>query len=166
MSVSSRPNRSRMIEDLMRGLREVTGQSVLVSQAMATKLGINTTDLECLDFLLLSGPQTAGAIAEHSGLTTGAVTGIVDRLQRADLVRRTRERGDRRKVRIAASKGTDSKVKLVAAPVKRAMTELAEDYSDENLRLLLDFVGCALASLRGIITDTERAASAERVSRT
>jgi DNA-binding MarR family transcriptional regulator len=137
----------------MLGLRRVTGISVLVSQAMAERLGINATDLECLDFLLLRGPQTAGAIAEHSGLTTGAVTGIIDRLQRAKLARRTRDRADRRKVRVAAAQDADARVKLIAAPVKAAMVSILEDYSGEDLRLLLDFVARAHGSMARVLAE-------------
>ena len=153
MTESSQPDRSRAVEDLMVGLRRVTGISVLVSQAMAERLGINATDLECVDFLLLRGPQTAGAIAEHSGLTTGAVTGIIDRLQRAKLARRARDRTDRRKVRVAATQDADARVKRIAAPVKAAMASVLKDYSEEDLRLLLDFVSNAHGSLARVLAE-------------
>jgi DNA-binding MarR family transcriptional regulator len=153
MKKSIRPDLSRAIEDLVLGLRRVTGISVFVTQSMAERLGINATDLECLDFLLLHGPQTAGAIAEHSGLTTGAVTGIVDRLQRAKLARRTRDRIDRRKVRIAAAQDADARVKLIADPVKVAMASILDEYSEENLRLLLDFVARAHGSLTRVLAE-------------
>ncbi|MBA2518706.1 MAG: MarR family transcriptional regulator, partial [Chloroflexia bacterium] len=60
----------------------VTGQSVLFSQAIADQVGLNPTDLEALEVLLRQGPLTAGKLAEITGLTTGAITGVVDRLER------------------------------------------------------------------------------------
>src|SRR5260370_7206883 len=63
-------------------MRDVSGQGVLYSQAVAERLGMNSTDLECLDHIS-RGPLTAGRLAELTGLTTGAITGVIDPLQRA-----------------------------------------------------------------------------------
>jgi hypothetical protein len=57
---------------------DASGQGVMYSQAVAQRLGINSTDLECLDHIVLRGPLTAGALAEATGLTTGAITGVID----------------------------------------------------------------------------------------
>src|SRR5260370_19239740 len=70
-------------------MRDVSGQGVLYSQAVAERLGMNSTDLECLDHIS-RGPLTAGRLAELTGLTTGAITGVIDRLERAGLARRQR----------------------------------------------------------------------------
>ena len=80
-------------------LRKVTGQSVLLSEKIATHAGIDATALECLDFLRLEGrPTTPRRLASLTGLTTGAVTMIVDRLERAGFVRRVPNPEDRRSV--------------------------------------------------------------------
>jgi DNA-binding MarR family transcriptional regulator len=60
---------------------DASGQGVMYSQAVAQRLGINSTDLECLDHIVLRGPLIAGALAEATGLTTGAITGVIDRLE-------------------------------------------------------------------------------------
>ena len=82
-------------------MRRSSAQGVLFGQTVANVVGISGSDLECLDFLNLEGRVTAGRLAEVTGLTTGAITGVVDRLEKAGLVRRERDPDDRRKVFIA-----------------------------------------------------------------
>uniref|UniRef100_UPI0013D5678B MarR family transcriptional regulator n=1 Tax=Klebsiella pneumoniae TaxID=573 RepID=UPI0013D5678B len=71
---------------------------VIFSQTVASRVGISSSDLECMDFLNLESRVTAGRLAEVTGLTTGAITGVIDRLEKAGLVRRERDDSDRRKV--------------------------------------------------------------------
>jgi DNA-binding MarR family transcriptional regulator len=70
----------------------------LFDSVVSERAGINRTDWRCLDILGTRGPMTAGQLAEAVRLTTGAVTGVLDRLESAGLVRRTRDVDDRRKV--------------------------------------------------------------------
>ena len=74
-----------------------------IGQAAAPLIGINQTDLICLNVLFRRGPLSAGALASAVGLTTGAITTVVDRLERAGYVRRTGDPGDRRRVLVEAS---------------------------------------------------------------
>jgi len=78
--------------------RRMSALSTLISHAIAERVGIHSTDMECLDVLLMSGPATAGQLAERTGLTTGAVTRLVDRLASRGLVRRREDPADRRRV--------------------------------------------------------------------
>src|ERR1700733_11041636 len=98
---SRRGSRKELITKLAAAMRDVSGLSVLHSQAVAGRLGINSTDLECLD-LVERGPVAAGALAGATGLTTGAITGVIDRLERAGFVRREADSADRRKVLVRA----------------------------------------------------------------
>src|SRR3569832_2178810 len=82
-------------------MRRSSAQGVIFGQTVADVAGISGSDLECMDFLNLEGRVTAGRLAEVTGLTTGAITGVVDRLEKAGLVRRARDDADRRKVLIA-----------------------------------------------------------------
>ncbi len=95
-------SRRDLVAALNRAMREASGQGVLYSQAVAERLGINSTDLECLDSVVLRGPLTAGELADATGLTTGAITGVIDRLERAGFARRERDRHDRRKILVRA----------------------------------------------------------------
>src|SRR5512138_3089279 len=91
-------SKQALAKRLMLALRRSSAAGVLHSQAIARRVGINSSDLECLDLILMKGPSTAGEIARHTGLTSGAVTGLIDRLERQGLVERAADPDDRRKV--------------------------------------------------------------------
>ena len=132
--------RDALIAALNLALRAVSGQGVLYSQALAERLGINSSDLECLDIILTQGPLTAGDLSRASGLTTGAITGVVDRLGKAGFVRREADREDRRKVLVRALPVVEKKVTPLARPMEEAVLGLLSAYDDEALALLLDFL--------------------------
>ena len=134
------PERKALIDALNNAVREVSGLGVLFSQALSERLGVNSTDLECLDLVLLRGPLTAGELAEATGLTSGAITGVVDRLERAGYARRERDPGDRRKVLVRALADVEARVAPLSQPMERAMRAALEAYSDAELRLILDFL--------------------------
>jgi len=75
----ARTSKSRvdLLKQLEETLRKVGAQSVLLSDTVARLVGVNSTDLECLDLLEMAGPTTAGRLAEHAGLTTGAMTAVI-----------------------------------------------------------------------------------------
>src|SRR5258708_13096070 len=99
--MSTKTKRRRELEAALNAaMRDVSGQGVLYSQAVADRLGINSTDLECLDHIS-RGPLTAGRLAELTGLTTGAITGVIDRLERPGLARRERDADDPRKTLVS-----------------------------------------------------------------
>ena len=126
---------------LERVLRETSAQSVLFSQAVADRVGMNPTDLESLDILARHGPMTAGRLAEMTGLTTGAITGLVDRLERRGYARREPHPTDRRSV-IVKPLVEDAERDLGPAYVtmSEAMDELMSRYDDEDLATILDFM--------------------------
>jgi DNA-binding MarR family transcriptional regulator len=114
----------------------------LMGQAAADRIGINNTDLNCLNILSFSGHMTAGELAKATGLTTASITGVVDRLEEAGFVRRERDPNDRRRVvvRLSLDKAV-SDVASVFAPMLRDWREMAARYSDDELRLIVDFYG-------------------------
>src|ERR1700744_6123533 len=120
-------------------MRRSSAQGVLYGQAVANVAGISGSDLECLDFLTLEGRVTAGRLAEVTGLTTGAITGVVDRLEKAGYVRRVRDASDRRKVFIEIVPESVAKVGRYYEHLQRAMAELWSTYSDADLKLVLQF---------------------------
>ena len=135
----SRYERTGLVDALERELRRGTGQSVAFSHAVAERLGLHATDLECLGFLFDEGPAPAGRLAELSGLTTGAVTRMIDRLERAGFVRREPDPRDRRRVIVRLVPERAHEVAALFEPMSRAMADLYARYSDEQLALLLDF---------------------------
>ena len=102
MATARSPSRSRTRQQLLKALdeaaRRLGAQTVLVSDLVATRVGLNSTDLECLDLLYLAGATTAGRLAAHTGLTSGATTAAIDRLEHAGFVTRRRDSTDRRVV--------------------------------------------------------------------
>ena len=78
-------------------VRRMGAQSVLISKTVAGRFGLNTSDLECLDLIYLRGQASAGELARATGLTSGAVTALIDRLERAGYVERTDDPTDRRR---------------------------------------------------------------------
>lgn len=125
----------------------MTAQSVLISQAVSERFGLSSSDLECLDLALLSGGATAGEFAKVTGLTTGAITGVIDRLERAGYVRREKDQADRRKVIVRARPAMTRRIAPLYDSLQREMTALWSQYDDQQLTLILDFLikSCDLA---------------------
>jgi DNA-binding MarR family transcriptional regulator len=137
----SRPKaRAALLTELEHAVRKSSALGVIFGQTVASRVGISSSDLECLDFLIIDGRVTAGRLAELTGLTTGAITGVIDRLEKAGLVRRERDDEDRRKVFIAIVPENVAKVGRFYEHLQRGMQELWETYSDAELRLMLRFM--------------------------
>jgi DNA-binding MarR family transcriptional regulator len=132
-------------------MRRSSAQGVLYGQAVANVAGISGSDLECMDFLNLEGRATAGRLAEVTGLTTGAITGVVDRLEKAGYVRRERDETDRRKVFIAIVPEATADIGQLYVPMQQAMHKVWSRYSDDELRLLLRF---ATDAYKGVLEAT------------
>src|SRR6266550_8036314 len=139
-TLSSAKARAALLRELEEAMRRSSAQGVIFGQTVANVAGISGSDLECLDFLNLEGRVTAGRLAEVTGLTTGAITGVVDRLEKAGLVRRERDDNDRRKVFIAPVPENIAKVGKFYEHMQRAMLKQWDSHSDAELRLLLRFM--------------------------
>jgi len=122
--------------------RELSAHTVMFHTAIAERLGVCATDHKAFDFILRSGPVTAGQLAEITGLTTGAITGVIDRLEKAGYVQRVRDAADRRKVLVQSTLDAmrQRQIRKLFDSLVRAMTELASDYSDRDLAVILDFM--------------------------
>jgi DNA-binding MarR family transcriptional regulator len=136
--MSSRIDRQALMEALNRAMRDSSGKGVIYSQEVAARLGINSTDLECLDFIVMRGPLAAGDLAAVTGLTSGAITGVIDRLERAGFARRDRDADDRRKVMVRALPAIERRIRPLIQPMERAAMAVLARYSDKELALLLD----------------------------
>lgn len=135
--------REELVSALDGKTREFNTQVVMFSRAVAVKLGINATDLQCLNVLAQEGPISAGRLAEITGLTVGAITGVVDRLEEAGYARRERDTGDRRRV-IVHPETDGREVAALFDDVRRTSAGLYSGYTDEELALILDFFGKAV----------------------
>jgi len=157
---SSSTGREALVQALNLAMREASGLGVLYSQAVAQRLGVTPVDIECLDLVLLRGSVTAGALAEATGLTTGAITGVIDRLERAGLVRRGRDADDRRKVMVRGLPAAEARAVPLYEPMGRAAMDGLADYDEAELARFLEFFNrmrdsakVALQELRSLPTD-------------
>ena len=135
------------------GLRRTGALMQLMGTAAADKIGINATDLNCLNILSFSGHLTAGELAKQTGLTTASITGVVDRLEEAGFVTRERDPHDRRRVvvRLVLDRAMQQ-VASVFLPVMRSWREMAAHYTDDELRLIVGYYGRMEEILREHVT--------------
>jgi DNA-binding MarR family transcriptional regulator len=134
------PERARLASEFGGAVRMTGSLMQLVGQAAADRIGINATDLNCLNILSFSGQLTAGELARATGLTTASITGVIDRLEEVGYVRRERDARDRRRVvvHLVLDKALHD-VAPVFLPLVREWQQMAADYSDEELRLIVAF---------------------------
>lgn len=125
-------------------VRRMGAQSVIVSQTVAARFGLNMTDLECLDLIQLQGRVSAGELASATGLTSGAVTALIDRLERAGYVARVDDPADRRRVLVRIRKGSIGDIEKAYAPLQKRMFGLWSQYSAADLEVIADFLGRSL----------------------
>jgi DNA-binding MarR family transcriptional regulator len=132
--------REQMAFELQQAMQRSTMWTVLLHHAVAGKAGINVTDLQCLNLLSLDGPMTPGRLAQSMGLTTGgAITAVVDRLEKAGYVLRSRDPDDRRKVIVEPVAEKVAALSAYFEPIGRSVAARFARYTDEQLELLLDF---------------------------
>ncbi|MFB9837316.1 MarR family winged helix-turn-helix transcriptional regulator [Actinoallomurus acaciae] len=136
------PDRARLIQELSHQARISTLWTVLLHNAIASRSGTNVTDMQCINLLQLRGPMTPGQLADAMFLTTGgAITAVIDRLEKAGMVRRRRDDEDRRRVIVEATEdGPTAELSDRFAPVAELYGKLLDGYSDEQLTVILDYL--------------------------
>jgi DNA-binding MarR family transcriptional regulator len=129
--------------------REMSARTILFHQAIANVAGVSVTDLKCLDYIQRRGDATAGDLARLTGLTTGAITAAIDRLEKAGLARRERSEVDRRKVftRLCQSSAT-KRIMPIYEAMGGEMARLAGRYSEQELETIRDFCARCIEILR------------------
>lgn len=114
-----------------------------LDEVVAQFLGLNATDARCLDLVEHLGPMTAGQLATESGLTTGAVTTVVDRLEAAGYAHRVRSSVDRRKVLITASNEAKRLGGAIYAPYRQVWEDAVAGMTDTEVLTVIDFLETA-----------------------
>jgi DNA-binding MarR family transcriptional regulator len=135
-------SRERMIQNVTDKIREMSTEAVMFHQALADELGLYITDHKCLDLIHRFGAMPAGKLGELTGLTTGAITGMIDRLEKVGYVRRTNDPKDRRKtiVEPVRNKKLERKIEMIFTPIHERMHKFLSSYSDSELSFLLDAI--------------------------
>src|SRR3989440_915237 len=163
LSSGFQETRADLLGELARELRQFTGLSASWLRAAAARRGMTVTDLQVMDVLESTGPSTAGQLADLTGLTTGAITGMLNRLEEAGLVRRERDKSDGRRVIVRLERGKDERHTIgpIVDSLGKAWDELASDYDDEQMAFLLEFLKRSNALSRKEIIRLQEAPSSE-----
>ena len=132
--------REDVLDQIREEMRLQGVASDIADQAVADYLGLNRTDSRCLDIIERLDGVTAGRLAAESGLSTGAVTTVLDRLERAGYARRVQDPGDRRRVLVELTPSARRDLQELYAPLADATMRQLEGYTTEEVSLVRDFM--------------------------
>jgi DNA-binding MarR family transcriptional regulator len=149
-----RRSRDDLIATFDRETRRMGSMATLLNHAVAAFAGLHPTDHECLDLLDWTGPLTAGEIGAHLGLSSGAVTGLVDRLEAAGWVRRERDAADRRRVIVHVANDRGEELWQLYKPLAEAIDSHRDGLDARGLREVVEFLELANGA---IAATTQRA---------
>jgi DNA-binding MarR family transcriptional regulator len=136
----SRQSKNWLIQELGQQFRINGNQDDAFDNLAAEQLGVNRTDLHCLDIVQRVGSVTAGQLATETGLTTGVVTAVIDRLERAGYVHRVRDNEDRRRVMVEVTPELRERAWEIWGPMKDDWDALMRRYTSDELKFLLEFM--------------------------
>ncbi|MBF6464639.1 MarR family transcriptional regulator [Nocardia beijingensis] len=131
------PNRAELDVALTIAAQRSATDAVMMHQAVADRLGLHVTDLRCLNLLRLGGPATAGELATQTGLTTGAITRMIDRLLKAGYVHRAHDEQDRRRVIISVVQEKIDEIAPHYELLAREFGAAMQDFTAEQMELVL-----------------------------
>lgn len=153
MSRGAQDERESLVGRLVGEIRQFNGLGATFFRAAASRAGMNAADVQVVDILAASGPTTAGQIAALTGLTTGAIAQMLDRLEGSGLVRRERDPDDGRRVivRLAAGEGALPGLGPIFGAYAQSWGALLARYDDQQLALILAFLEGGNALARGEI---------------
>ncbi|MBF6297823.1 MarR family transcriptional regulator [Nocardia amamiensis] len=132
------PKRAELDAALTMAAQRSATDAVMMHQAVADRLGLHVTDLRCLNLLRLGGPATAGELATQTGLTTGAITRMIDRLLKAGYVRREHDEQDRRRVIVSVIQERIDEIAPHYEILAREFGAAMADYTAEQMELVLE----------------------------
>jgi DNA-binding MarR family transcriptional regulator len=138
--LSRNSRREEIIEAGGKVIRAYQTSNDNFDQAIADFLGMDRTAMRCIDLIDQAGGMTAGELARAAGLTTGAVTAVVDRLERAGIARRVADPADRRRVRIEVTPKLWELTGPLMTPFFAESQAILDDYSTEELERFSEFL--------------------------
>ena len=133
------PNKIDLMIRTNMAAREYSIQMTLYRNMIFEKLGINGTDMECLGFLLTKRISTPTELAKYTGISSGATTAMLDRLEKGEFIERRPNPDDRRGTLILLAKSGADRVAPWYAPVGKAQEQLISNYSEDELQLISGF---------------------------
>jgi DNA-binding MarR family transcriptional regulator len=135
----AKPTKTDLIERVILGARQYGISTVLFRNIVGARLGVNVTDMECLGLLFYKGLSTPSELARYTGLSSGAATAMLDRLEKGGLIERRPNPDDRRGTLIILLKSGAERVGPWFSSVRQEQNELVSSYSEEELLILSDF---------------------------
>jgi DNA-binding MarR family transcriptional regulator len=132
--------REEVLAEVAEELRLSGVTNDIADQVVADRLGLNRTDTRCLDIVERLDGVSAGRLASEAGLSSGAVTTVIDRLERAGYARRVADPTDRRRVRVELTPGARQLLRELFAPLVADSMRQLERYTDEQVSLVRDFM--------------------------
>jgi DNA-binding MarR family transcriptional regulator len=130
-----------LVEQTNMNAREYGINIVLFRHAVGEMLGINVTDMECLALVFFKGLATPSELSRYAGLTSGATTMMLDRLERAHLIERRPNPQDRRGTLIVLTNERTKELSALFASARNAIDELTSSYDENELKLISDYLG-------------------------
>lgn len=157
--------RSEMLRSLGDLARKFSTQTVLLHEVIAQTVGLNATDTRCLSLIRFhpDGMVTAGWLADLTGLTTGAITHILDRLEKRGFVERVRDTEDRRKVFVRLRPENFEELSSQYEALGKSYMKLVDRYSDEELKLIFGYLEGMSGMTEQLVQDKIAARSNEYV---
>jgi MarR family transcriptional regulator, organic hydroperoxide resistance regulator len=153
-------DRREALIDQLRTLGETAStETALFHQVAAAKYGLGITDMKALSALLQEGAMTAGQLARRLSLTSGAVTNLIDRLERHDFVRRVADTKDRRRVIVRANQSKLASSDNAYLSIGEAFSGLLRTYSTEQLAFLVRYQQAAIELTKQEIAKLARSES-------
>lgn len=138
--MASGRSKQELVGELISEFRINGNQDSAFDNLAAKRLGVNDTDLHCLNIIENSGGLTAGELAGEAGLTTGAVTGVVDRLERAGHARRVPDSNDRRRVKLEVTPRFYQRAGRIWGPLAADWERTLSRYSAAELEQIIEFL--------------------------
>ncbi len=138
---ASQQSKQQLVDGLIREFRASGNQDNAFDSVAADRLGVNETDLRCLNIIENSGRLSAGELAAQSGLSAGAVTGVIDRLERQGLARRVSDPSDRRRVKVEVTPAFYRRADRIWGPMAADWhSTLSKRFTTKELQLIADFL--------------------------
>jgi DNA-binding MarR family transcriptional regulator len=134
-----KPSKEELVQRVIIGAREYGVSATLFRNAVGEKLGVNDTDMQCLALLFFKGISTPTELSKYTGISTGATTAMLDRLEKAKLVKRMPNPNDRRGILIEVDKSSVKTVGPMFAETRAAQDKLVASYSEKELIVISDF---------------------------
>lgn len=136
----SREPSEELVTEIRAAMRGLFRASDNLTAAVAERIGVNLTDMQCMEMLDRNGSMTAGQIADAIGLTSGAVTTLIDRLEAAGYVRRLHDTADRRRVVVGLTDDMHKMCDPLFAGILKASDDMLSRFSPDQLTFLRDFL--------------------------